>query len=53
MQMKFKYKILHELKFNKIFKETRLERVTQHVWKELHNTFGKSLHNTFTLQWGV
>ena len=34
MQMKFKYKILHELKFNKIFKETRLERVTQHVWEE-------------------
>jgi len=32
MQMKFKYKILHELKFNKIFKETRLERVTQHVY---------------------
>ena len=27
MQMKFKYKILHELKFNKIFKETRLGRV--------------------------
>jgi len=27
MQMKFKYKILHELKFNKIFKETCLERV--------------------------
>ena len=42
MQMKFKYKILHELKFNKIFKETCLERVTQHVWKELHNMFGKS-----------